>query len=88
MANYLYLFYDVLQDYTSGIAGAIASNKDDAISKIMKQFKNDKLNNKFYNHVGTTSYTSSQLKSELKKCKKIVKLPLDTEYAFYIGGSG
>ena len=32
MSSYLYLFYGVLEDYTSGIAGAIAKSKSDAES--------------------------------------------------------
>jgi hypothetical protein len=37
--RYLYLFYGVLTDYTSGIAGSIAENKNEAINNIVKKYE-------------------------------------------------
>jgi len=123
---YLYLFYNVLIDYTSGIAGVIASSKKEAINKIINQYTMDekilinynkkyenymkkykkkyennyekytKYHEKFikehklnvFNHTGTVGTTLSSFKKELQSCKSIVKLPLTTDYGFYIGGSG
>lgn len=46
--QYFYIFYDILKDYTSGVAGTIAPNKKEAIDKIIKQYNDDQKHNKEY----------------------------------------
>lgn len=87
----LYLFYGIMADYTSGIAGSIADNKKQAIANIVQQFKRDLKqtpNNKIIplNHTGTTNTTVSSLTKELEKCKTVKKISVDEQFSFYIGG--
>jgi len=81
----LYLFYDVLTDYTSGLAGAVAESKEKAINLIIEQFKKD-TKTPGLKHTRTIGWNLVGLKADLKKCKNVVIVPCDQEIGFYVCG--
>ena len=85
----LYVWDDVLSDYTTGIAFAIAKTKKQAVELLLSEWDaaaDDRENNIVpKSHTGTCGYTKSEFKKQLLKFKPTIH-DLNSPIAYFIGG--
>lgn len=75
----LFVFYDILYDYSGGLAFAIAETKEDAIKVLMDKQKTKKVWNDF-----TTSDSLTNL--DFQNDYKYEEHELTSEIGYYISG--